>query len=248
MAETVVKSPPDGYTLLVAGSTVWIAPLLLPTSYDPVKDLAPISMTDRAPLFLVVHPSLPVKSVKELIDLAKSRPGHLNYAAGGIGGSMQLSMELFKYMARVDIVSISYKGGAQALSDLVAGQVQVIMSNSATLPGYIKAGRLRAVAITSAEPSALYPGVPTIASTGLPGYESVGTGAVFAPAKTPENVIRRLNQEITRVLVQADVKEKFLNSGTEAATTHSPEQLATAIRNDITRFGKMIKDVGIKMN
>ena len=243
--EIVAKAPPDGYALLVASAPFFVGPLLRKAPYDPVSDFLPITMVSREPNILVVHPSLPVKSVKDLIALAKARPGALNYGSGSTGSSTHLPPELFKAMAGVNIVRIPYKGGGQAMIDLLGGQVHLMFATAASSTSHVKSGKLRALAVTSARPSALLPGLPTVAASGLPGYEFVGLDAVFAPAKTSDAIINRLNQEILRALNQADVKEKFLAAGTEIVVS-SPAELAAALKSDITKMEKLIRDAGIK--
>ncbi len=244
-AETVAKAPPDGYTLFVYTDAFWIATLLEKASYDPVRDFSPITLVAKSPNILVVHPALPAKSVQELIALAKSKPGALNYGSGPTGASNQLAAELFKALAGVNIVRIIYNGTALAINDLISGQIQVMFPTAASVTGHVKSGRLTALAVTTAQPSALAPGLPTLASSGVPGYESVQMSGVFAPAGTPSALIRRLNEEIVRVLNRPDVKEKLFNVGVEVVAS-SPEQLASAMKTDIVRLSKLIKDAGIK--
>ncbi|MBI3069160.1 MAG: tripartite tricarboxylate transporter substrate binding protein [Betaproteobacteria bacterium] len=245
-AQTVAQAAPDGYTLLSYGPTIWLLPFLRRSvPYDPVRDFSPVTSLVTAPNLLVVHPSLPAKSVKELIALAKARPGELNYGSGATGATPHLAAELFKTMAGVDIVRINYKSTGQALNDLIAGQVQLMFSSAAAGLMHVKSGRLRALAVTSAQPSALFPGMPTVAAAGLPGYESASIFAVFAPAKTPAALIHRLNQEIVRVLNGADAREKLLNSGLEAVGS-SPEEFAATMKSEMARWGKVIKDAGIR--
>jgi len=176
----VAKAPPDGYTLLVQNNTIWVAPLLEKTDYDPFRDLAPIMLTARAPNVLVVHPSLPVGSVKELIAAAKAAPGTINYASGVVGSSNYIAAELFKAMAGVDLTRIGYKGSGPALIDVMAGQVKVMFATTTSSSAHIKAGRLRALGITSAQPSPLEPGLPTIAASGVPGYVAESIYGVWA--------------------------------------------------------------------
>ena len=244
-APLVAKAAPDGYTLLYHGSNIWLLPLMQSVSYDPVKDLSPITQAGGSPNILAVHPSLPVKSVKELISLAKARPGELNYAGGTTGSTIHIASELFKAMAGVNIVRIPYKGTAQALNDVISGHVQVMFPNAGSGSPHVKSGRLRALAVTSAQPSTLLPGLPTVAASGVPGYEAVAMTAMFAPAKTPAPVINRLNQEIVRVLNQTDVKQRFLDSGVEVVGS-SPEEFAAAMKSDMSRVGKVIRDAGIR--
>ena len=244
-AEFVSKAPPDGYTLFLTGSAHWLEPLLHKVPYDPVSDFTSITMTSRGPNVLVVHPSLPVKSVKELVSLAKAKPGALNYGAASVGSSTHLAAELFNSIAGINIVRIPYKAAGLAVSDLIGGQVQLMFATLASVTPHVKSGRLRALAVTTSEPSALLPGLPTVAASGMPGYEMASPLAMFAPAKTPVTLINRLNQEIVRVLNQADVKEKLFNAGQEIVGS-SPEQLTAAVKSDIARISKLITDVGIK--
>jgi len=245
-AETVAKATPDGYTLLVTGSAFWVGTLLQKMSYDPVNDFSPISLLSISPLVLVVHPSLPVNSVKDLIALAKSKPGELNYASNAIGAPSHLAAELFKSMAAVNIVRINYKGGSAAPNALLGGEVQMMFGSPAAVAPHVRSGRLKALAVTSAQPSALVPDLPTMAASGLPGYVSQVTTGVFVPARTPEAIIKRLNQETVRFLNISEAKERLLKSGVEAASS-SPEQFAAIIKAELISLGKLIKDAGIKL-
>ena len=244
--QVVAQSPADGYTLLYSGSSLWLGQYLQrSTPYDAIKDFLPITLTTRSPTVLVVHPSLPVKSVKDLIALAKSRPGALNYAAGATGAVNHLTAELFKSMAGVDIVRVAYRGGGPALMDLMAGQVQLMFSVTGSVAPHMKSGRLRALAVTSAQPTQLAPGLPTVAASGLPGFEAVSNAGIFAPAKTPKPIIDRLNQEIVRALAKPDVTEKFLGNGVEPVGS-TPDQLEAAVKAEMVRMGKVIRDAGIR--
>jgi len=245
--EIVAKAPPDGYTLLVSGSPLWVLPLLRAnTPWDAVKDFAPITLAVSSPSILVVHPSLPVKSVKELIALAKARPGELNYASGTPGATPHLAAELFKVMAGVNMVRVGYKGTGPGILGVMSGQVELMFPNAGSAMPHVRSGRLRALAVCNAQPSALVPGLPTVAAAGLPGYETSSPQAVLAPAKTPVTLVNRLHQEIVRVLNRADVKERLFNSGGEAVGS-SPERFAATIKSDIVRMGKLIKDAGIRV-
>jgi tripartite-type tricarboxylate transporter receptor subunit TctC len=245
-SETVARAPADGHTLLLHGSSVWLSSYLQDNvPYDALRDFAPITIVTRAPNVLVVHPSLPVKTVKDLIALAKARPGVLNYGASGAASSPRLAAELFKAMAGVDIVRINYRGSGPSMVALMAGEVQLAFASPGGAIPHIEARRLRAVAVASAQPSPLLPGLPTVAATGLPGYEYSAAYALFAPAKTPEPVIRRLNQEFVRVLNRPDVKERFMNGGVEPVGS-SPEQLTAKMKYDMAQLGKMIKDLGLR--
>ncbi len=188
----VAKALPDGYTLLVFGSTLWLLPFIQDVPYNPVRDFSPITLAVTTPLLLVVHPSLPVKSIAELIAWAKAKPGELNYASGISGSATHLPAELFKAMAGVNIVRIAYKGGAPALSALIGGEVQVMFATASGAGPHVNSGRLRALAVTSAQPSALFPDLPTVAAAGLPGYDAASIMCIFAPAKTPAALIDRL--------------------------------------------------------
>ena len=245
--EAASKAPADGYTLLVNGANTWILPLVQKTSYDAVSDFSPISLIVREVNVLAVHPSVPVKSVKELIALAKARPGELNYGSSGVATPPHLCTELFKSMAGVNLVHVAYKGGAAATTALLAGEVQVPIIDAALITPHAKSGKLSALAVTSATPSPLVPDLPTIAASGLPGYEWIGMTAIFAPGKTPGAIINRLNQEIVRVINRTDVKERFSTAGAEAAGS-SPEELAAIIKSDIAKMGKVIKDAGIRLD
>ncbi len=246
LGEIVAKAPADGHTLLVTGSSFWLAPYLQNNvPWDPVQDFAPITLAASSPNLVVVHPSLPVKSIPELVALAKARPGELNYASGTTGSMPHLAAELFKQMARVNIVRINYKGAGLALTDTIGGQMQLMFPNAGGAAPHVKSGRLRALAVTTAQPTPLFPGVPTVAAAGLPGYELATINGVFAPARTPLAVIDRLQQEFTRQLALPDIREKFLATGVESIGSR-PEQLAAAVRREMTLFGKLIREAGVR--
>lgn len=244
-AQIAAKAPPDGYTLALLGPPMWVSPLLQKVPYDPVKDFSPITLAARSPNVFIVHPSVPANSVKELIAYAKARLGELNYASSMTGASNHLAAELFKFMAGVNIVRISYKGAAQALTDVVSGAVHMSFPSSAAAAPHIKSGRLRALAVTSAAPSAVLPGLPTMSAAGVPGYESVAMFGVFAPAGTPAPIINRLNQDAVRFLSRSDIKEKFASGGNETVGS-TPAQLAAAISSEVTSISKMIKATGMR--
>ena len=243
--ELAAKAQPDGYTVLLNGLIVWVQPLLQKVTWDTVRDFSPVTQISTAPLVLVVHPSLPVKSVKELIALAKATPGKINYAASGIGTPGHMSSELFKSMTGVEMVQVSYKGTAAAITALIANEVQVSFGNAVPVAAQLKSGKIRALAVTTSEPSKLFPGLPTVAASGLLGFEADIPSGIIAPAKTPAAIINRLNQEIVRAVNEADVKEKFFNSGVEIVGS-TPEQFAARMKADVTRLGKLIKDRGIR--
>src|SRR5688572_1157655 len=239
--EVVARAAPDGYTLLVAGGSFISGSLLEKLPYDPLRDFTAISITHRQPNILVVHPSVPAKSVKELIALAKARPGELNYGSAGAGSTNHLAAELFNVMAGVKTVRINYKGVGPAVNALVSGEVHLMIVNLPATAAYIQSGRLRQLAITSTAPSPTRPGLPTMAAAGLPGFESVVMSGTFAPIGTPAPVVSRLNQEIVRTINQADIKEKFLALGIETMG-NSPQEALAAVKDEIAKVGKLIRD------
>jgi tripartite-type tricarboxylate transporter receptor subunit TctC len=242
--EVVSKAAPDGYTVLVAGSTHWLAPLIEKVSYDPLRDFAAVSVLGRSPVVLVVHPSMPLKTVRQLVDLAKARPGDLNSAVGAPGSSNFLGAVLFDYLAGVKITRIPYKGAAPAMTATMSGEVQVMFPTPGAAAPHVQAGRLRALAVGSGRPSVLAPGLPTIAASGVPGYDSDSLSALFTPAGTPSAIVSRLNREIARYLQSADGKEAFLKAGSEAAPS-KPEDLTATIKAEVATYGKVLKASGV---
>jgi len=242
--ETVAKAPPDGYTLLVSTQIVWLLPFMQTAPFDPVRDFIPVTLAVTAPTVLVVHPSVTARSVKELVALAKARPGDLNYASSGIGSSTHLAGELFKSLAGVDVVRVPYKGGGPAMNDLLGGQVQMMFATPPSVVAHTKSGKLIALAATSPGPTPLLPGLPPLSAT-VPGYESMTLIGVFVPAKTPAAVVKFLNQEIVRVLHRAEVKERFFAAGSEVVGSTADEFAAT-MGADMTRMGKIIKSAGVR--
>jgi tripartite-type tricarboxylate transporter receptor subunit TctC len=242
---TVANAAADGYTVLVQNNTLWVAPLLEKPAYS-LAQLSPVSLVSRSLNILVVHPSLPVRSVKELIALAKSRPGELDYAAGLVGSANYLAAEIFKQMTGVKMTRISYKGGGPALNDVIAGQVKIMFATTGSAMPHVKSGRLRAIAVTSAQPSPLVPGLPPIAAT-VPGYESLTFTGLFVPAKTPAAVIARLSQAAREHLDLAQTRERFHLSGVEPAGS-TPQELDAAIRADVERIRKLIQATGLRAN
>jgi len=244
-AELVARAPADGYTLLLYGSAVWLSPFIrASTPYDPVKDFAPVTLVASSPNVVVVHPSLPVKSARELIALAKARPGEINYAAGSLGAAPHLAAELFKAMGKLNIVRVAYKGTGGSLIGILSGEVGLMFPTAGSVTPYIKSGKLRALAVTSLQPTALAPGLPLL-SESLPGYESVSLNGMLAPARTPENIIRQINAEVAKVMTRADIKEKLVAAGTDAMST-SPEEFAAIIQADMAKWGKVIREAGIR--
>jgi tripartite-type tricarboxylate transporter receptor subunit TctC len=243
--EHVAKSPPDGYTLMVYGSSLWLAPFLRASvPFDPLRDFTPIGLEVNSPVLLAVHPSLPVKSVKELIALAKSRPGALDYATGQTGASTHLASELFKVIAGVDMVRIPYRGNGPAMNALIAGQVQLMFPTAGSAAPHVKSGRIRALAVTSAKPSPLLPGLPTVASAGLSGYECETPLGAFGPARLPPAIVNRLSREMAIAVNKPEIKQRFAASGAETIGS-SPEGLVAAVKSEMTRMGKLIRENGI---
>ena len=245
--ETVAKAPPDGYTLLLASGNLWITPLLQKTSYDPLRDFSPVTWATNSPNILVVHPSLPVRSVKELIALAKARPGELNYASSSFGASAHLAAELFKSLASVNMVHVPYKGSGDSITGLISGQVHLSFPPAGAVMTQVKAGKLRALAVTSSQPSVSVPDLPTLANSGVPGYgyDTGGATTIFGPAKTSAAIINRLHQEIVKVLNRSDMKDKLFSAGMEVVGS-SPEELAATVKSDMVTWGKVIRDAGIR--
>jgi tripartite-type tricarboxylate transporter receptor subunit TctC len=244
--EVVLRAPPDGYTLLLSGTSLWLSPFMREhASYDPVRDFSPITLVASSPNVLTVHPSLQVETVKDLIALARTRPGELNYGSGSTGAPTHLAAELFKAMAGVDIVRIPYKGTGPAMNALLGGQVQVMFVSASSVTPHVKAGRLKALAVSTARPSTLAPGLPTITATGLPGYEATSLFGMFAPAHAPAAIIGLLNREIVQVLNRTEVKERLFNSGVEPVGG-TPAQLAATMKSEMAKWGKLIKSAGIR--
>ncbi len=244
--EIVAKAPADGYTLLVEGSPLWILPLFRSVPWDAVKDFAPIALAVSTPSVLVVHPSLPAKTVKELIALAKARPGQLNYAAGTLGANPHLAAELFKSLLELNIVQVAYKGTGPGVIGLMGGEVELMFPNAGSALPYIKSGRLRVLGVASLQPSTLLPGVPPIAAT-VPGFESISPQGLLAPANTPAAIVSRLNRDVVRGLNRPEVKERFLNIGAEVAGG-TPEDFSVKIKSDIAKFTRLVKEARIKQN
>ncbi|MDB5809209.1 MAG: tripartite tricarboxylate transporter receptor family protein [Betaproteobacteria bacterium] len=242
-AELVVKAPPDGYTLLTVPITYAVTPSVYPKMpYDAEKDLAPVALVAAAPFILVVHPTLPVKTVKDLIALAKSRPGQINYASASTGGMPHLAGELFNLMAGVKLTHIPYKGAAPATIDLLAGQVSLMFNNMLSAMPHVKSGKLRAVAVTSAKRSSAVPELPTIAET-IPGFEASGWYGAFAPAATPRDIIAKLNGEINKFMRSPDVTQRLAGDGVEAVTM-TPAEFGIYLHNEIVKWGKVVKISG----
>jgi len=243
--ELVAKSPADGYTLLLYGNTHWLLPLMRKqVPYDAYRDFAPLSTAARGINILVVHPSLPVKSVKDLVALARARPGELNFSSAALGTMNHLAAELFKYSAKINIVRIAYRGSPAAMNGVMVGETQLMFSPAAPARLVIAAGKVRALAVASRTRSPAYPDLPTLDEAGLPGVEAVSIHGIFAPAKTPEATLARLNQEIVRVLQSPEVRKRLAGIGVEAAGS-TREQFTAYIRDEVARMGKVIREAGI---
>lgn len=243
--DLVAKAAPDGYTLLLgsAGGLTMNPSLYLKLPYNPLRDYQPITQITSGPQILVVHPSVPAKSVQELIALAKVKPGQLNFAAAGTGN--RLAVELFKAQAGIDIVYVPYKGTGQALADVIAGQVQMMMPTALTAVPQVKAGKLRGLGVTSAKRSSALPDVPTIAEAGLPGYESTSWHGVLAPANTPRVIVTKLHAEVIKALNQPDARERLNSQGLEVIGS-TPEEFAAYIKSENLKYAKLIKQIGIQ--
>jgi len=247
-AELAAKAPPDGYTLFLAGvgSHAVNPNVQAKLGYDPVKDFAPVSLVAVQPNILVVNPQVPVHSVAELIQLAKKSPGKLNYASSGAGAAAHLAGELFKTMAGVDLVHVPYKGAQPALTDVIAGQVQLMFATSASVIPFIKAGKLRALAVTTARRSASVPDLPTVAEAGVPGYETVLWHGLIGPKGLPAPVVERLNAEVSKVLKLKETAEQLQNDGVSPAGS-TPGEFLAAITKEIELWRRVVNDAGVKL-
>jgi|SoiMethySBSTD1v2_1073268.scaffolds.fasta_scaffold239340_1 tripartite-type tricarboxylate transporter receptor subunit TctC len=243
--EAVVNAKADGYTLLSTSANLWISGLMQKVPFDALRDFRPVTLATSAPYILVVHPQLPAKSVAELIALAKARPGELNYVSLAVGSSNHLAGELFKFLAGVNLTRVSYKGVPLAISDLVTGQVHVLFSAVQTVIPHVKAGKLRALAVTTAEPSALVPGLPSVSAT-VKGYDTAARLGVFVPAGTPAPIVERLNRVIVEHLKSTDARERLSNAAIEPVGT-SPEELAALMKLDIARWEKVLRAAGLSV-
>jgi len=248
-AEIVAKSPPDGYTMLMGtvGTHAINASLYEKMPYDHVKDFVPVVLVAGVPNVLVVHPSVPAKSVQELIAYAKANPGKLNFASSGSGTSIHLSGELFKTMTGVSMQHVPYKGSAPALADLTGGQVQLMFDNLPSALPLIKAGKLRALAVTSLARASALPDVPTVAESGLPGFEASSWFGLLAPGGTPKDVITKVNAEVAKWLATPEAKEKLAAQGAIVASGLTPDDFTRHIASETTKWQKVVKDSGAKV-
>jgi tripartite-type tricarboxylate transporter receptor subunit TctC len=248
-AEVVSKSAPDGYTLMIGhvGTHAINATLYPRIGFDPVRDFTPITLIATLPLVLVVHPSVPAKDVKELIAFAKTHPGQLNFASAGNGGPTHLTGELLKTSAGIDIVHVPYKGNAAALLDLIAGRVQMMFSNMLTSMPHVRAGKLRAIGISSEKRTPQAPELPTVAESGLPGFSAIPWYGVLGPARLPRPLVDTLNSEIARALAQRDMQERFVAEGIDLQSS-TPESFGALIRSEVVKWRKVVRDAGAKVD
>jgi tripartite-type tricarboxylate transporter receptor subunit TctC len=245
-AELVAKSPPDGYTLVHGGmGSLTLAPFLSKLPYDALRDFAPITLTARAPNVIAVHPSLPAKSVAELIALARERPGELNYGTSGVGSTPHLTAALLQSLARVQMVHIPYKGSTPATIDLVAGQIPILIVPISVLLPQIEAGKVRALGVSSAKRSPMLPAVPTIHEAGMTGFEMNPWFAIMAAAGTPRDIVARLNTAVTRYLRTPEAAKQFAAQGADVAFS-SPDELLALMKSDLLQWGKVIRDNNIQ--
>jgi len=246
-AEYVVRSTADGYTLLIAPSTLVIVPSLYrKMRFDPIKDFAPITKVISIPQMLVSHPSVPAKTLKELMALARAKPGQLDYGAGAYGGHGHMSMALFLVMTGLNINHIPYKSGNAGVVETLSGEVPIMMGNVLTLQPHMRAGRLRAYGVTSAQRAAALADIPTIAEAGVAGYDSSQWFGILAPANTPRDIVNRLHRDLGRVLGDGEIKRRFALDGGEPAWSASPEEFHAFLRADLAKWAKVVKETGMK--
>ena len=244
--EAMTKAPADGYTILLAGSFLTIGPSLNPKlSYDPVRDVAPVGMIARNQYLLVVHPAVPAKNVKELIALARSRPGQLNYGSSGVGAPPHLATELFKSMAKINAVHVPYQGATPAIAALIGGHIDFYVGGISGLIPQVRSHKLRGLAVTGTKRAGELPDLPTIAEAALPGYDISTWFGVVAPADTPKEIVSRLSATLTKIVAEKETQSFLAAQGLEPATS-SPDELARLIRDEIPKFAKIVKAAGIK--
>lgn len=245
--QTVISAPADGYTILLGNTNISINPSLQKSlPYDAEKDLAPVALINLVPTLFLVHPDVPAKSIKELIDLAKTKPGQLNYSHGGHGSFPHLAVELFKALAKVDVTAVPFTGAAPALTALLGHHVDLIDNDIPTALSYVQAGQLRALAITSDTRVKTLPDVPTMVEAGVPGYEAVAWQGIFVPAATPKPIVDKLNQQIIKILAAPDLRDIFAKQGVEGVPPWTPEQFSAFLKKENVRWKGAIEAAGIK--
>jgi tripartite-type tricarboxylate transporter receptor subunit TctC len=247
-AELVAKAAPDGYTVLLANAGIATgATAYVKLNFNALRDFAPVSQVSATPHILVTHPSLPPKTVKELIAFARTRPGELNFASTGHGNSDHLAAELFSYMTTLKMVHVTYKGGPLAINDLLTGQIEMYFAGVPVALPFVKAGRLRALGVTGAKRASVVPDVPTIAEAGVPGYEHILWGMLLVPAATPKDVVARLNREAVKALEAADVRERYAGMGVDPAPS-TPERAAAYLKSETEKYAKVVKAIGLRID
>ncbi|MEI6317593.1 MAG: tripartite tricarboxylate transporter substrate binding protein [Pseudomonadota bacterium] len=247
-AELVAKAPPDGYSLLLSSAAYTINAVLQPGSTDLLRDFAPVVFAASSPFVLMVHPSLPVRSTAELIALARKRPGQINYASSGNGTPPHLAGELFKSMAKVDMVHIPYKSAGPAIMDTVGGQVQAVFGIASVAMPQVLSGKLRGLAVSSRERSRLAPDIPTLSESGLPGFEVIGWNGLMAPVATPRAIVTKLNAEALVALKQPQFQAKLVGAGYEPAAPNTPEQFGEQVRAEVSKWAKLVKETGMRVD
>ncbi|MEO8202803.1 MAG: tripartite tricarboxylate transporter substrate binding protein [Betaproteobacteria bacterium] len=245
--EFVAKAAPDGYTLFWPIANHTTNHLMFKVSYDPIKDFAPVGQVARSSYMLLVHPDLPVKTVKELVEYVKARPGKLAYASAGNGTLQHLGMELFKREAGLDLLHVPYKGSAPAITDILGGQIQITFESTTAVMGHVRSGKLRPIAVSTLKRIPALPDLPTLAESGYPGFEVVGFAGVLAPAGTPPEVVATLNAAFNKALMAPEVREKMGSMGVEPAGS-SPEQFRAFLQGEIPKYAKILKESGAKMD
>jgi len=245
-AQLLSRAAPDGYTLLIAGNTFWILPLVEKVFYEAMRDFTPITVTTSSPTVLVIHPSIPAKNVKELIAYAKSRPKQLNYASGNLGSTTHLAFELFNSMAGIEVVRVPYKGSGPAMVALISGEVQMAFGPASSVTPHVKSGKVRALATGNPVATDLAPGLPPIATEGLPGYESGTYHAVFGPSGLPQALVRQINQEIARYVTQDTIRQKLRGAGLDVVAS-SPEKTADILNGEVNRIDKVLRAAGVRV-
>jgi len=247
-AELAAKAAPDGYTLFISSpGALTILPHLRKVPYDTLRDFTPVSLLPVGPFVLITHASVPVKTVKELIALARAQPGKLNYASAGNGVANHLAMELFKQMAGVDIVHVPYKGAPQAVTDVLAGHMNMMFNSIAPIVAHIRAGRVQVLGISSSKRSSQLPDVPTISEAGVPGYEAENWFGLFAPARTPQRIVARLNEAVVKIVRSSEIQAQFAALGADAVG-NSPEEFAAFVRRDMERYARVVRLSGAKLD
>ena len=247
-AELVAKAPPDGYLLLLASAAYTINAVMQPGNFDLIRDFSAVAFCASAPFVLLVHPSMPVRTVQELVALAKARPGQIYYASSGNGTPPHLAGEMFRSMARINIVHVPYKNAAPALIDVVGGQVQMMFAITSIALPQVQANKVRGLGVSSAQRTPLAPTMPTLAESGLPGYEVTGWNGLLAPAGTPRAIVTKINAEVNRLLKQPEIVQRLSGSSYDAAASNTPEQYSEYIRLEIAKWAKVVKESGARVD